>query len=301
MKRKILAMALVAFGASSAIAQSGDAESEMFWQPDSGQSELTATFGYSSLATRTKGTTTDSKLSGINPLSVQYMYGISDSLAIGGAIGYQNMESDGTPKTKVGGITDPVVRLDGTTQMAFGNLQWGADLVLGFMKAKREIKSDGGIELSSTDPLAFTSGGGISLIPYVGVDTQAGPGILGGKLSFELGMEHDVELKTSGGTTDLKSKGGDAITLTGFYEYMLSDMILGGALNYVMISEETLKGTGVDSTTKAFSPIGIDLYGRIPAGGFAVIPKLAYYFTAGGDEFDKYSNMNLSLAGRWSF
>lgn len=288
LKLKVLAMTLVtvAVGTASAAESAG---SEFFFQAPANTSALTPHIGYQNFTFKTKGATQDSTLSGLYRLGASYEYGLNEMLALGADVSYTSEELDagGTTKPKVSGLQDPVVYLKGTTPMDMFRLRYGATLGLGFSKSK--VESNGDMNVAS---------GGFGLTPYIGADMDLGPGILGARLSYAFNFERTND---SAGTEE-KLSGGDVLSVAAFYEYMLSDMILGGDFEFRSVGEQTTKVNGVETAkTKSFSPLGIDLYARIPVAGFDLIPALSYDFSAGGDRFDKYNDMALTVAGRWLF
>lgn len=283
-KFKALAMMLV----TATVGTAGAAEStgsEFFYQTPANTSAVTAHVGYQNFTFRNQNATGDATLSGLHRLGAAYEYGINEMLSIGADLSYSNKETDTNPKFKASGLEDPFIFLKGTSVLDFGRLRYGATLGLGFENAKDT--QDGSV-----------ASGGYSLTPYIGADMDLGPGLLGARLSYAFLFERTVE-EAAGGES--KRTGGSTLSLAAFYEYMLADMVLGGALEFRSVEEVTNKFNGAETKTPGFSPFGIDLYARIPVAGFDLIPSLKYDFTAGGDRFDKYNDVIINVAGRVQF
>lgn len=290
MQNRLLAMTVVALAFSSAQAAESSG-SEFFHQPGAGTSEVVAKLGYRSDKTTAKGATTDTKTTGIDPITVQYQYGLDEMLAVGGYLSYASYETDsgGTTKPKTSGLKDPHIFLSGTSPMGGGALSFGADLGLGFTKNKA----------ASTTQDGNTATGGYTLAPNIGYEMPAGPGNVGGRLTYTWIGERTVDV---GAGTDYKYKGGEAFELAPFYEYNMADAVLGVDLKYTSYGE--LKQTTPSPetvVTKTYTTLGADIYAKIPVGGFDLLPALAYTFSSTGDAFDKVNLMTISVAGRMMF
>ena len=286
MKRNLIAMTIVAMAFGTAHAADGADGSEFFHQAGAGVSEVEAGLSYHLGSTvRAKGTTQDIKFSGLQDLGASYQYGINEMLALGGRLAYQSTETEfGTSKTKVNGLKDIVVFLEGTNNMGMGNLKFGADFSLGLAKPKFE-----------TDRQDATTGG-MALAPYVGWDMTAGPGWLGAKLQYTWKGERTED--HSG--TDEKFKGGDILGVSAFYEMLVADITLGGALEFNSIGEVKQTAPGAETQeSKSQTSTGIDLYSKIPFGGWDLLPGINYTFS--NSELDKTSVMLLNVAARFAF
>lgn len=289
-QRSTLAMLFVTALAGTAQAADTAVGSEFFHQAPAGISEVTPHIGYRSFTFKAKGGTSDTTLSGLNRIGASYEYGLNEMLSLGADLSYSTLETDGTPKSKFNGLEDPTLFVKGTSAMDFGRLRYGANLGLGFQKSKNATASQDG----------NVATGGFSLAPYVGLDADVGPGVLGGRLSYTFRFERTTEVAGSG---DTKSTGGNELGLSAFYEYMLSDMLLGGALNYRMVTDTEDESGGVKTKNNDdYAPFGLSLYTRIPVTEAAVvIPRLDYDFSAGGEKYDKYNDLALSIAARFAF
>ncbi|WP_374080253.1 hypothetical protein [Bdellovibrio bacteriovorus] len=259
-------------------------ESEFFFQSKAGQSDLTPRFGYISTATKAKGATSETKYTGLYKTGVSYEYGINEMFAIEGSLLFSSYENDKTPKTKVSGLEDPHVVLKGTSNMGSSNLRYGLDVGLSIEKAK--VKTNGDMTSAT---------GGFSFTPYIGMDTEAAGGVVGGRLNYAILLERTTEIEAFG--TDAKTKDGNTLGLSAFYETKVTDVVLGGALNY--FNHAATKDSDGDELTKAHNILGVSFYSAIPFGTWALLPRLDYDFSH--SEADKYDVIQLSVAARFNF
>ena len=189
----------------------GGIRSEHFFQSAAGESNVTGRLGYENLTTTGKEPDADEfELKGLNPVSVEYEYGINDMFSVGGNIGYMNLDSD---TAEYSGLVNPNVFLKGTSVLEFGRLRYGASVGLGFMK--REFKRDGDKGTVAPGSGLF-SPGGLSVTPYIGTDIDLGPGILGARLSFLLPFKHTWEFKGDD-NREADVEGGETVAATVFY------------------------------------------------------------------------------------
>ena len=316
---KILSMLMVLLAAGAVQAQdaapaaggSATMESEIFQQAEAGQSQVTVFVPYRMLETTAKGAATSTKVTGLYRLGAQYEYGINEMFSAGAKLSYTMTKSDGNPETKFQGLEYPELFLKGRMPMDFGRLRYGLNLAFAPMKGKAKVVNGAITEA----PAPTERSGAIDLTPYVGFDMDAGPGVAGARLMYQLGIgesttETDISISTpivANTTVDVKNQSGNVLTLTGFYEYFLSDMLLGAGLNYAMIGEGTTKtpglfgGAATETKSKTLSLIGVDLYARIPTGPVELVPALSYWTKSSADDYDKYNDMYLSIAGRFNF
>jgi hypothetical protein len=286
-------VAVLAFGTAHAAEATGGG-SEFFYQAASGTSDVTGHLGYRSFTSRDKTAgATDVTISGLDMLGVGYEYGINEMLAVGADLSYSAMKIKDSD-VKVNGIEDLQLSIKGMSPMGGMRLRYGA--LLGIPLQKAEIKSD------NASPGAFNgqltrSTGGVALTPYVGADMDAGPGILGARLSYELKFKHQEKNPLFTGDVDVEN--GNALGLAAFYEYMMSDMLFGADLHYTSMMKTKLAGAEVANSDA--NVLGLDLYTRIPLmANASIIPMLAYDFS-GGSHYDKYSDLNISVAARFGF
>lgn len=291
LQRSLFSTLIVGLALSTAQAAETN-RSEFFWQAAGGTTNVTPHLSYRALTSRDKtpANAADEKLSGLTDTGISAEYGLNEMIAIGVDLSFSSLEEDpggGNATRKVSGLQDPRLFVKGTHVLDFGRFRYGANLGLGFQNEKIENNLDRSV-----------SSGGFSISPYLGLDIDAGPGILGARAFYSLGLgDRTVEI----GATEGKASGGNDMNLAVFYEYFLSDMLLAADLHYNMSSEETVRRTGLaDIRQNAANTTGLGLYGRIPMGeAAAIIPRLNYDF-ANSDQ-DKWSDMTLSLAARFVF
>lgn len=289
MKLKLAAMTIVALAFGTAHAADSSGGSEFFHQAAAGGSDVEAGLQYHlGSTTRAKAATVDTKTTGLETIYGQYQYGINEMFAIGGRVGYKAIEAEtGGTTVKTNGLEDIAVVLEGTNAMGAGNLKYGADLGLGL--SKRKVEAD----------RADAGTGGLSLAPYVGWDMAAGPGWLGAALQYTWRGERKSDVTAAGTTTEATTKDGSSVGLSAFYEWMITDLTLGAALNYEMFSEATVTSGGTDTKFKSHNTTGIDLYSVIPMSGFSLLPGISYELS--DSEQDKWNVLTLNVAGRFAF
>lgn len=258
-------------------------QSEFFYQTPAGKSDVSVTLGYKTMTIKPDGATEDTKINGLYKSGVAYEYGINEMFAIEGKLSFNSLENDASPKIKESGLEDPEVTLKGTSGMDWGRLRYGASLGLGL--EKRKVKSNGDENAAS---------GGFSLTPYIGADANVGPGILGGRLSYRYNMERTIEVPVG---SDEKRKEGNVLGLSAFYEYFVTDVVLGGAINYKSLA--ATKDGDDNEVGKSYDITGISLYSRIPMGTWDLVPKIDYDFSA--KDFDKYQDLNFFVTARFGF
>ncbi|MFV8256334.1 outer membrane beta-barrel protein [Bdellovibrio bacteriovorus] len=274
---KVIAAAIVLASVSA-----NAADNEFFFQSKAGQSDVTARLGLLSTNTKDKDDTEDTKFSGLINTGASYEYGINDQFSVEGALAFTSIESDSSPKSKINGLQDPTVTLKGNSAMGASTLRYGLGVGLALQKAKID-----GNEASAAS-------GGFSFNPYVGMDTEAAGGVIGGRLNYTINMERTIEIEGAG---DAKVKGGNAMGLSAFYETKVTDITFGGALNYVSFAES--ENENGSTATDSYNKLGLSAYSVMPMGTFALIPRLDYDFS--NSEADKYNVIVLSVAGRFNF
>lgn len=273
---KVIAAAIVLASVSA-----NAADNEFFFQSKAGQSDLTARLGLVSTATKSDGAADETKHTGFIT-GVAYEYGINDQFSIEGALAFTSVEDDSTPKNKTTGLQDPTVTLKGNSAMGASTLRYGLGVGLGLQKAKVDGNA------------ASAASGGFSFNPYVGMDTEAAGGVIGGRLNYTYKMERTTDVEGFG---DVKTKGGNTMGLSAFYETKVTDITFGGALNYVSAAES--ENEDGSTATDSYNTLGLSAYSVMPMGTFALIPRLDYDFS--NSEADKYNVIFLSVAGRFNF
>lgn len=202
--------------------------SQVIYLPNSGQSALEGTYIMGPNVSETKQTATG--------LGVSYLYGVDDSMVVGGQIANGSAKSDGT--TVAEGMSDLYL----TARMKSGGLIYGADLSLPLTKA--EIK-DGKMTLSS---------GGISISPTVVYLMNQGALNFGGQAAYKYNME-----KTTNYVVEQKSTGGHVLSLMPFVEFNYGSGFLTAQFTYSSSAAEK-DADGVE-TSEAYTTNTIELGG----------------------------------------
>lgn len=281
MLRSLVIASLLLSGVAHAASEGHSSQSEFFFQSEAGQSELTPRVGYLSSTIETESGI-ETKSTGFN-LGVAYEYGLNETWAVEAAINYGNLDSEiNSVKEKSSGLLNPEFAFKGTSGMEWGHLRYGVIAELSLEKRKVTSATDDG-NLAT---------GGHALKPYVGADTAVGAGLLGARLSYE--YKFDRTLDTGG--VESKHKDGHEMGLSVFYEYMMTDVLLGASYNH--ISEGAVNDEDGNELEDSGTMTGISLYSRIPMEGWALIPRLDYDMS--NSHFDKFNVMLFTVAARFS-
>ncbi|RYZ66947.1 MAG: hypothetical protein EOP05_18420 [Proteobacteria bacterium] len=303
MRKQLLAVTALTLGFAG-LAQAQETpitpsrSSEYYHAPAAGVNELTIHGGYALGTSRTEGAgAVDTDINGARNLGVEWVYGISDMFKVGADISYTTLTRDnGTTDTKNSGIEPIVLKGSGNAQLGAGTLVYGLRAQFAVDKAETEANGDQNRTLG--DELSNFAEGGFELAPWVGYSLLLGQSHnLGAKVSYEV-INTDTKVDSPAGEFTLS--GGSEGRASVFYEYLLSDMPLGAALNYdwyTKIDNETTNTTAF----LARSMIGVDLYTRINAGNWGILPTLSWREKASSDQFDKLSDVRLNIAGRFAF
>lgn len=284
-----LASATMSLGQSAAAEKGSNEFPEYFYQPAAGQHMVQPGLEYSKFVYRQKGST-DFDQSGFTG-GVLYNYGLNTNLAFGARLAFESSTSKfNSLSNSVSGLSDPKLYVIGAHGLDFGTLHYGLDINAGLMKG----------ELDSSTGFPKTSATGAwSFAPYAGLSMKTGPGVAGAKLKYDIRGDRTFNLS---GTGDTKYKHGNFLSLSGFYEQLFLDMLMGAEIGYTSVEKTTIVGpTGISTDVAAESQVLISLYGRLPAANFQLIPRISYAMKAAGENLEKYSLVQLSLAGRWAF
>ena len=242
---------------------------------------MTPHLSYLSTTVKSAGVSTTS--SGIANLGAQYEYGVNDMVSFYGNLAFATLSGGSNSQS---GLQDPTVGVKGTSAMGMGNIRYGAELLLGFQKTTN----------------SNVAGGGFAISPYVGYDMVAGPGMLGFRL-----LDKVPFTRTSDGPNgDRKTTGGNVLSLAAYYEYMLSDMILGGKLNYDVMSDTTISQNNLpDSGGANGGMFGVGLYSRVPMGMGALLAGVDYTTHTGdklgGSSIDSLNAFAINVGYRLMF
>ncbi len=272
----VLAMSVGFVGAAHA-ANSG---SEFWFQPKDGQSAVKLDVATSAIKIEVKNLDgskySDAEVATM-PMILSYEYGLDDKNAMGV---YLDLGSSTNKSTLVGAPTNEYKFTGmGDFHLTYkgdldGALHYGADLTLGMTKAKDATSSKNGSRNS----------GGLAVEPYIGYHL----GSYGIKLAYLLKMERT---STNQGTPEVESKttGGNALTLTPYYELNYGPGAVDFYLNYVNAGDSTTTPTGgTSSSGGALTKISLGASGNYElTSAVALLYKL---------EYTSLSDMNVSSA-----
>jgi hypothetical protein len=296
MNFKMIASAAVLFaGVSAQAIEAPGIDSEYFHQAPSGVSEVRPHITYRSITQKNTGGRGDTTEMGYRDLGARYEYGLNEMISLYGDLSVSGIENKtgaaaGTQTSSTtSGLDDIELGFRGTSAAGMGSLRYGLAANVNIGKAKSDSNSSGGL----------------NFMPYVGYDMTAGPGFWGARLSYQYNLERTGDGGTSG---DIKAKDGNVLGLGTFYEYLLSDMILGGRLQYDMTSDAKINVNGLAEQTVGYSPmLTIGAYTRIPMGPGVLLAGLDYMmlsgkkFGAANDNVDSRQGFDLNLGYRIAF
>lgn len=312
MRFNLVASLAVLLGASFAQAQVAPAmDVEYFHQAPAGVFEIRPHVNYTGLNAKALSGGIDTKVNGIADLGARFEYGFNEMFSFYGDLSVSMLETKtgngGTPQveatTKSSGLDDIELGFRGMNAMGMGSLRYGLALNLGLENRKIE----------NGNPIAGSnnSSGGFGLMPYVGYDMAVGPGFWGAKLSYWWMGERSVDNSFNGTVNSGKMKEGHVLGLGTFYEYLLSDMILGGRLQYDMPSNSKLggfPGQTSDVSLETSNSLTLGVYTRIPMGPGVLLAGFDYMFLTGkklyastGDNTDGVNAWNLNVGYRIAF
>jgi len=294
----------------------------IFLHPKANQNEITPKLNYqtaSGIKTQSAGTDiAETKTSATN-LTVQYMYGLSDYLSVGGNLGYllsSTQESTltpaaggGTSKTTASGMDDIFLSVAGAMPMEGWAFEYGADLGISPGKSTSD-------QTSSVETKNNANSGGLSLAPYIGaVYTLSTDNILGAKLSYNYLFEQIQTVKTTGAADrDDKLNGGAVLTFTPFYEYQQKPWAADGYLIVRSTGDVTTKNgaTSVSNTsTGGHTDFGIGLawstflsetsFVGIQYEGVSVGDSNSFVSSGNTLKMKSYFGHNITVGGKWYF
>jgi len=306
MRKQLLAVTALTIGFAG-LAQAQETpitpsrSSEYYHAPAAGVNELTIHGGYGLGTVRGSADgAVDTDINGARNLGVEWVYGISDMFKVGADISYTTLSIDnGATDVNNSGIEPIILKGSGNLPLGAGTLVYGLRAQFAVVKAKTEANGDENRTVG--DILSNVGEGGFELAPWVGYSMLLGQSHnLGAKLSYEV-VNTDTDVEGPNGAEATLS-GGSEGRASVFYEYLLSDMPLGVALNYDWYTAIDTETNGIETEVlDARSMIGVDLYTRINAGNWGILPTLSWREKASSDNFDKLSDVRLNIAGRFAF
>ena len=286
---------IIWFAHGALAAAANESVPEYFHQAPAGATELSIHAGYRTFTARAVGGT-DSTLSGLDRLGVEFDHGINEMFAIMADLSYSTYSV--TPgSSKNSGIEPLIVKLQGLYPLSGGAFVYGLAASVGLEKAS--INAGGDVNRSYGDIATGIGRSGLELAPYVGYAMGIGDSVIGGRVRYTV-LDMDSTVTTPFGDVTVGAENAGRASL--FYEYRLTDMPLGAALLYDWFSKpsiSTANGLSIGGIG-ARSLIGLQLYTAMNYGGFVFKPVLEWREKAGGD-YDKTSDLKLTLVARMGF
>jgi hypothetical protein len=276
MKKLVVLLAVLA-GTSAFAGES--AQSEFFYQAPAAAHEGTFGLGF---FTGEVDTSPSIDLSG-QRVFAEYEYGINEAWAVGVLLNYTQTKIDTSPSTDSTGLNDLEINVKGKHTPEAG-LRYGAMIELALQDG--EVKSNGDTNQAT---------GGIMVNPYVGYEMAKDQCKFGGKLARGVRLKDEKEEDKGSNTTE-ESSGGEATTLTGFYEHTFSEQwALGGSLEYAMIGDTKSDSGDTDNGNS----MTLNVYAPMHMGPGTLIPQFSYASTSGADT--DVTAMELSAKYRMTF
>ncbi len=293
---------VLSLAGNSAIADA--TKSEFFYQTASGQAAGTIQAGYMDRElTADAGTQKDT---GLTKAGIRYEMGLNDLFSLEGVLTYTmltiNPITSGQDNATINGIDNVQVNIKATNGgYTWGRLRYGAVNSIGAIPAAYTLTGGGSPNLNLN-----SSSGNYTFTPYIGADMDLGPGILGAKASYDL-VKTDTVIHSPPGNATLLVNGGQDLTATIFYEWLMDQSLIGLAVDFM---NESPANTLTGPNGSGFSEYGAKLYGRWGfADAWSIIPSVQYDIYATKSAVDMYSNvtisrgyeMDVALAARYAF
>lgn len=278
--------------------------SEYFHQPASGAVEVVPHAGYRTLNSTPSNSVggATQNLAGLDRLGANVGYGVMDALAVGFDYSYSKYNVDPAGYAEKG--SEPLdLWLKARAYAGVFTIHYGLDLSFGLERAR--VGTSDYANRSWGDAVDGLNAGSFRVAPFIGFDTSFGASSAGARLAIDVVNSHqsvdfvDPSLGLTA-TTDINgaSRGRAAI----FYEYRAADVPLGLALTYDWFTSVNTYDFGVNiAGHSGLSLIGTYLYADLPLGGFDFLPSITWRERASSDDFQKTSDIHLTVAGRWAF
>jgi hypothetical protein len=279
---------------------SGLLDTEFFHQADGGMFEVSPYIVITGKKYKFRNESTESNYGNFD-LGSRFEYGLTPWLSLGldlvyslGAVSYDE-EPTGTnyKDYTVQGLKDPAVDLRARIPAGPGVVNLKAQVSTALEKFKED--SDGDLNVAS---------GGTTVNAGVGYSVGLGAHKFGG------GFDYDVvqtERQSKNSATNFKTKGGNALSVSGFYEFSFPKLAtIGGSVSYIDIaavkSNETGTYKSLDSQSQAYV---VSVYGPLRfTDRITLVPILA----VGGQKFTSksFQSKNATISsigcmGRFAF
>lgn len=302
---KIASVSSLLFAGSLALALAEN-KSELYFQPDQGENSAEVSLSYLSYkydikSSGTKLGTTDANRTGFK---AEYLFGLSDEMAIGGEIGYSSAKGSTkldsqttTSEAKSSGLNDLTFKFKGNKITEQYTLRYGGNLGLSLTKRLDPNST------TSKDGNAMS--GGFSLDPYVACEYIMPDFNVGLAVNYKLLLERTSDNQAST-SVESKTSGGNTLTLKPYFDWHYGSGILAGYLAFGSIAESTSTTAGVASPSGSYSTVSMGIkssYDINPAmaGIVGLDVTSANSVPSGTIDKPSYNITTITLGGRMLF
>lgn len=285
----------------------GTRNMEPFYQPASGKNALEFALGSGSSTITVNSKATGAKAAevklAVTSYGLSYTHGLTNEWALGLGLNNITTKTDltmgaTTSSMKSTGFGDLDFYAQNSTPMDGFTLHYGTHLGFSPEKSKKATTTADGNSYS----------GGFSLTPYIGAEKAFGQYLVGGK--FEYAYHGDRTQSDNGNpATDSKIKGGNALALTGYFEYdVTSQFGVVAALGYSMTgATDTTDAANATETEEAYNTMTLGL-----AAAYFIQPDLkiqaGYQMANNGahgmdstTKVDAYTTSTIAASVRYEF
>jgi hypothetical protein len=310
MKLNLLSLLFITLAATTALAANSGAtksnstksemESNLYFQPKASTSsfEVGITSFSSKLDMNSGGFAISEESTGTS-YNLSYLFGLSDQMAMGVSISssnstYKSTVLGVTSESKSSGMGDLSLTFKAQSPMSGMKLRYGGYLGI----------SPGNAKSSSTTTEGNNYSGGMSLNPYVAMETT-------GSLRFGAGLSYlyyFTRKTDSAGSPTVTSEttGGGSLSLTPYLETMLGPGTFTGALAYMSYMGSSTTTSGTTTTNDGYSGYAamaiyaIDLNPSFTVVGNVAYLKLSVPSSSTSSSYEVPST-NVGLLGRLTF
>lgn len=277
-------------------------QSEFFYQTAAGKSAGTIQAGYMDRELKTDAGT--QKDTGLTKAGLRYEVGLNDMFSVEGVVSYSmrtiNPANSAMDNGSINGLDNVQVNFKGTNgTYTWGRLRYGAMNSIGAFPATYTLTSN------SNNFNFNASTGNYTFTPYLGADMDLGSGVFGAKVSYDL-VKTDRVIHSPPNQSTLLVTGGQDLTASIFYEWLMDQSLIGLAVDYMNESPATT----LSGPNCGYGVFGGKLYGRWGFGeAWAIIPSVKYSLYPNKSAVDMNSNLtissgtelNVNLAARYAF
>ena len=297
---KLISIAVVTLAAASAFA--AKTSNEYYFQPAGGQQAVEATYNTDNNPSKTtKGGKDSDNKSVTSDLTVDYAYGLNETMAVG-ANTFFGSDKQTIPGTS--GSGNGLGDVDFYFKSGFGDM-WHYGVDLGYnLGGKAKLNSDG-IQTNR-------SSGGMSLKGNIGALMASGVWNYGADLSYTYLADRKVDDQAlAASMTDVTLSGGNTLRLAPFGEYNYGMGFVGAELSYNMVGDVTTSvPTIADTTAPGESYLALKFYGSYDiADAWTGLAGLTYAMHTdhnaaspdNGSKVDAYPETDLYVGARYTF